>query len=114
MNVGDKLICINESIRIKNNSSYKGKGYQLFVAQVEALKEAGIDRIDTYASGSAKYIDEANGYYTWPRMGYDANISGISFNSLNFPFLLSLVILHNLYLLSYVISENSLSSEYPK
>lgn len=64
----------NEIFVIESNSPHKGKGVEFFRDQVAALREASVDYIETHAAGnkSDKYY---NGYYTWPRMGYDGTMS---------------------------------------
>jgi hypothetical protein len=49
-----------------------GTGSRLFHDQVKALQEAGFREILTVASSG--YKKDMNGYYTWPRLGYDAKI----------------------------------------
>lgn len=48
----------------------KGVGSEIFASQVENAARLGVARIETEASrGDASNI--LNGYYTWPRLGYD-------------------------------------------
>lgn len=51
----------------------KGSGFGTgrFAEQVANLKEMGFDRIETWAAKGSGM----NGYYTWPRLGYDQPIS---------------------------------------
>ena len=70
--VNGKLVVRNNSFFIEKDSPYKGKGAALFANQVAALQELGVDRIETDAGGSSK--DQQNGYYTWPRLGFDGTI----------------------------------------
>lgn len=70
-----KLICKNHFLSIKNSSPYKGSGYKLFAAQVQALKELGVSKITTDAHIGTESAGLLNGYYTWPRMGYDGKLS---------------------------------------
>jgi hypothetical protein len=44
-----------------------GLGRQVFGRQVEQATEMGFERLVTYAARGGEY----NGYYTWPRFGYD-------------------------------------------
>lgn len=76
----NKLIAINQSFSIEEDSPYKGKGVEFFVNQVAALKKVGANKIITHAAG--RKGDKFNGYYTWPRMGYDGTILSHQFNKL--------------------------------
>jgi SPP1 gp7 family putative phage head morphogenesis protein len=50
-----------------------GAGAQAFYDQVQAASRLGFSHIDVYAAGSS--ISKYNGYYTWPRLGYDGPLS---------------------------------------
>lgn len=60
--------------RIGNH--YGGQATEILAQMVKQARAAGFDTIETYAAGS---IDNGsyNGYYTWPCMGYDQEISGL-------------------------------------
>mgnify|MGYP000420281567 FL=1 len=79
-----KLVASNNSFRI-----YKEKkgdewvqtnpninGTELLTNQVRALRELGVDHITTYAAREDHENPNKayNGYYTWPRLGYDGEI----------------------------------------
>lgn len=66
-----KGVVTNDEFKIKDESRYKKTGGLIFESQVKMLRAAGFKRIDTYAARS----DEYNGYYTWPRLGYDAPLN---------------------------------------
>lgn len=53
----------------------KGLGTKIFLQQVKSASENGFDKIET-VGGIAQ---GQNGYYTWPRLGYDANIYASNF-----------------------------------
>jgi hypothetical protein len=76
-----KLVMHNDSFGIDDKSSHKGKGFEFFKNQVDALMKAGVDRIETDAEGNAN-DPEFNGYYTWPRLGYDGTITRRTFAKL--------------------------------
>lgn len=59
----------NDYVAIRSDSPLKGHGHEMFADQVATAQDLGFDRITTEASG-AKDADK-NGYYTWPRLGYD-------------------------------------------
>ena len=68
----------NGELAIKNEMFFPPKhmigqgdfSIKVFTSQVASAIKAGISRIDTDAVG--KYGGSMNGYYTWPRFGYDA------------------------------------------
>jgi hypothetical protein len=66
-----KLVCHNDLFRLSDdNKDSGGYGTQAFAEQVDALRRMGVDRIETLAARSKNM----NGYYTWPRLGYDGRI----------------------------------------
>ena len=62
---GGKLVLKNDEQVIHKTGT--GLGTQLLANQVEAASRLGIDHIEMYAARD----DALNGYYTWPRLGYD-------------------------------------------
>lgn len=62
-----KLSCTNIQFYLNPGAQGKGLGSQIFYDQVQGLAAAGVARIKTTAVRS----DDENGYYTWPRLGYD-------------------------------------------
>jgi hypothetical protein len=50
-----------------------GLGTRIFSQQVAEASSLGIKKIHTYAAGEPD-IAKFNGYYTWPRLGYDGRI----------------------------------------
>jgi GNAT superfamily N-acetyltransferase len=64
----------NDHFALKPAFRGQGIGARSFALQVAALSTLGITRIKTYAAGSS--VEKAyNGYYTWPRLGYDAPLT---------------------------------------
>ena len=61
-----RLVCHNEAFDVTDTG--KGLGTKLFGEQVDSLKKAGVVEMRTTASRGG----DANGYYTWARLGYDA------------------------------------------
>lgn len=70
------------SVRV-HNDYFRGEGVgkQMFGRQVENAVAAGVKSIDTHAAGQFvagpdpnKTYGTYNGYYTWPRYGYDAKL----------------------------------------
>lgn len=52
-------------------------GTDLFAGMLDAARRMGVVRIRTYAGGDGadtRQPDSLNGYYTWPRLGYDGDI----------------------------------------
>ena len=75
------LICYNDNFTIEGDSPYKGKGIELFVNQIQALRKMGVQEVWCHAAGDAG--SDYNGYYTWPRFGYDATMDDEQFDSLS-------------------------------
>lgn len=68
------LVLKNGYFRIDAGSEHESKGLEFFVNQIRAARDIGVDVIETFAAGDAKN-KTYNGYYTWPRFGYDGNIN---------------------------------------
>lgn len=65
-----ELICKNEQFKLRADAP-PGMGTAILERQVEGLRGLGVDKITLFAGGSpasAVY----NGYYTWPRLGFNA------------------------------------------
>jgi hypothetical protein len=82
-----KLVAHNESFHIPDElpdtgrpNPLKGQGLRLFTAQVNALREAGVDLIRTHAAGEPG--GDQNGYYTWPRFGFSGTMEDDAFDEL--------------------------------
>lgn len=58
----------NENFRVRKAHQGQGIGTSIFARQVEQAANLGVKRILTYAAKSSA----DNGYYTWPRLGYNA------------------------------------------
>lgn len=76
---GNELIAHNVIIEIDKGSESKGRGADLFKNQVDALRAHGVSELRCEAAGSGQELrmgrpDAKNGYYTWPRLGYDATL----------------------------------------
>jgi hypothetical protein len=54
-----------------------GMGTQIFHRQVEQASQFGFKSIETYADGNPGDRQSVNGYYTWARLGYDADLSDL-------------------------------------
>lgn len=60
-----------------------GIGSRVFTTQVRAMRAAGVNRITTEAARSVRGAEVAmNGYYTWPRLGYDAALPSYTISAL--------------------------------
>ncbi len=73
-----RLYVHNEIIDIKESQRGSGLGSDIFANQVANAQEMGVDWIECHAArldnSGGKYF---NGYYTWPRMGYDQYLEDI-------------------------------------
>lgn len=65
----------NQSIHLDNFPN--GTGSSILLDQIKNAKKNGVSRIICYAGG--KPTDNMNGYYTWPRLGFEA-VSRKEFN----------------------------------
>lgn len=70
----------NESFEVKEKG--KGLGTEIFASQVKAAADAGFEKITTFAVSGPSTIGNLNGYYTWPRLGYDGPVRSISSDKL--------------------------------
>ena len=69
---GNELVLKNNSLMIDPKHQGQGLGTKILSMQVEQATKMGIDRIEATAAGRPG--STMNGYYTWPRLGYDAKI----------------------------------------
>ena len=72
-----KLVMYDEQLSVKN--APRGMGTHMLARQVKAARDNGVDAITCMAAGNPKSAGQEgrhmNGYYTWPRLGYDAKLS---------------------------------------
>lgn len=72
------ITTIENEVFVTNDELPPGSGTRIFARQVKTARQLGVDQIRTEASGEIMYMVEpprkANGYYTWPRLGYDGQI----------------------------------------
>lgn len=68
---GEELVCKNYSIEVKPEYREKGLGSEIFTNQVRELQKNGF----SYIEADLSRAEGMNGYYTWPRLGYDAPLS---------------------------------------
>jgi hypothetical protein len=73
---GNKYV---ENYKFELGEKGTGKGTEIFARQVGECAKLGFSYIKCEAYG--QYKTDMNGYYTWPRLGYDAKISLDSHNS---------------------------------
>lgn len=66
----------NEIIGVSPKYQKEGLGVEIFSRQVENASVDGFAYISTHAAG--KHGSNMNGYYTWPRFGYDESIQSLS------------------------------------
>jgi hypothetical protein len=64
----------NSYFKISDDSAYKGHGAEIFKSQVDNAREEGYTQITTNAAKGTKA--NFNGYYTWPRLGYEQDNIG--------------------------------------
>lgn len=75
-----KAFIENDEFFVKKESQGRGIGSDVFGRQVEQAREAGVSYIKCHAAKENPIDPESphNGYYTWPRMGYDQDVSDLS------------------------------------
>jgi GNAT superfamily N-acetyltransferase len=71
---GDYLVCHNDVFEVRQDYQNQGIGADVFTRQAEALSAVGFDYIQCYAARGKEY----NGYYTWPRFGYDQTLASLA------------------------------------
>ncbi len=73
---GNDLVINNELFEVSKEEQGKGLGTSMFVDQVRQAKAMGVDYIKTHAArkDSDDPEEAMNGYYTWPRLGYDGDL----------------------------------------
>jgi hypothetical protein len=68
----------NDYFNVQEDARNKGLGASVLWDEVRAAQALGIDRIRTTAAGSGRDLasdpTSFNGFYTWPRLGYEATI----------------------------------------
>jgi len=63
---------VNNGYFAVSDNAPKGVGLDVFASEVTALRDDGrYDHISVHAAGDYDSRDEFNGYYTWPRFGFD-------------------------------------------
>jgi len=60
----------NSSFRVTETG--KGLGTKILARQISSAQEMGIKSLRTFAARGDN--DHSNGYYTWPRLGYDGDV----------------------------------------
>lgn len=75
---GDQLVVSNEHFMVPKEEQRSGLGTAAFVRQVQSAKNLGFSHIETVAASGGEF----NGYYTWPRLGYDGPLQPITLVSL--------------------------------
>ena len=73
---GEETVIENSGFYIEESKKGLGTGLRSFATQVHFSAKFGLSRIETTASGMAG--TDNNGYYTWPRLGYDCKISDMA------------------------------------
>ena len=71
-----KKTITNEEFFVKEGHRNKGLGIKVFTEQVEAASALGFEKINTHAVRGG----DVNGYYTWPRFGFDVDIDNVDFS----------------------------------
>jgi GNAT superfamily N-acetyltransferase len=64
---GGETVVVIDAIRVHESMRRRGLGLRIFVRQLAAATDLGVARIETVAGRNG----HENGYYTWPRFGFD-------------------------------------------
>jgi hypothetical protein len=65
------LFILDDELADGSPNPWKGKGTEMVANQIAALRKLGAARSELFAARS----NSMNGYYTWPRLGYDGPLS---------------------------------------
>lgn len=65
----------NNAFFLRPSAQGSGFGTQVFASQIKGCIEAGVSTVRTTAGRGDYGGERMNGYYTWPRLGYDAPLS---------------------------------------
>lgn len=71
------LVIRNETFFIKPSATGKGLGTEVFARQIANALRFGVKYVTTFGGGQANGVQPVNGYYTWPRLGYDCGVHSI-------------------------------------
>lgn len=85
--LSEELVIENEYFGVDSDKQGQGIGAAVFGRQVEQAARLGVARIETSAARGGYF----NGYYTWPRFGYDGPLpaevrTGIDTGALTPPY----------------------------
>lgn len=69
----DGPVVVIDAFRVRASMRRKGLGSAIFARQLAAASALGVRRIETLAG---RHGDE-NGYYTWPRLGFDGPLPDV-------------------------------------
>lgn len=72
-----RLYLHNDLLMVKPEHQGAGIGSDVFHREVEAAADAGVAYIETHAARDDDPSMPMNGYYTWPRLGYDAPLTDL-------------------------------------
>jgi rRNA maturation protein Nop10 len=70
---------------MKNSPTSPRRGLEVFVNQLKVARGLGIQKVFLHAASQGKR-GPMNGYYTWPRFGFDANLDEYQVAALSVPF----------------------------
>jgi hypothetical protein len=76
--VAEKFFLPTDPAKRAQHGYQKGYGTQSFARLVDTAGRLGIDKIETEAAGTSD--SDLNGYATWPALGYDGPILGVTYD----------------------------------
>lgn len=69
-----KVTVSNDKFYMEEGRTGSGVGMKSFGSQVAHAAKHGVSKLETTAGGEAGGRTDMNGYYTWPRLGYDGQV----------------------------------------
>lgn len=72
-----RVLMHNDEFWMKPEFQKSGLGTEIFARQVQFCRDAGLDYIECHAAkeNGRNAAKPHNGYYTWPRLGYDMSLT---------------------------------------
>jgi GNAT superfamily N-acetyltransferase len=71
-----RLFIRNRSFFVADSEQGHGLGSQIFAAQIQFANKVGVAYIQADAARGERF----NGYYTWPRLGYDLPLENVTYD----------------------------------
>ena len=73
-NHSGELVVENFHFHVYKHERERGLGTEIVRTQIDAAKAIGAQKLVVHSIGDWKRRETHNGYYTWPRMGFDGDL----------------------------------------